>query len=49
MLIRLDSYAYSVLGALAAREGVAPTTMARMLLRGALAGAMAPDANDPLP
>jgi hypothetical protein len=47
--LRLDSSAYSVLEALALREGVAPTTMARMLMRKALSDARAAAARGPLP
>jgi hypothetical protein len=47
--VRLDSSAYAVLEALALREGVAPTTMARMLMRKALSDARAEAARGPLP
>ena len=40
VLIRLDPAAYSRLSMLALLDGVAPTTKARMLLRGALAEAL---------
>jgi hypothetical protein len=47
--IRLDPPAFGVLTALALREGVSRTTMARMLLRKALSDAMREASNGPLP
>jgi hypothetical protein len=47
--VRLDAHAYAILEALALRKGVAPTTMARMLMRKALSDARAKALRGPLP
>ena len=47
--VRLDPAAYWALERLAIVQGVAPTTMARMLMRKALADAIEQTARGPLP
>jgi len=47
--VRLDPDAYAALAKLAFVQGLAPTTMARMLFRKALDDAISEAANNPLP
>jgi hypothetical protein len=47
--IRLDGGAYAILARIAMRSRVSPTTMARILLRKALANAVSDPADRPLP
>jgi hypothetical protein len=49
VLIRLDPEAYAILSRIALSRGVAPTTMARMLMRKALREARAEAVRSPLP